>query len=201
MKQFVRHLVKTNLDTIAKNSVLNYQGVKGFHKITLIDDADKSLDLFVVEPNNQLTKNTPTNYMNGVSLPFKACCSDLSIEVVKGNLNLWIIQESRGNPQFLLDKLSKTEIEKHVGVATIKYSAIGAGKVYPFIQKGTYYTLGSGFGFLSAFFVYGGVWDSSVNNYPYFSNVSDEVRRQNIEKYSRTPTTSNVLQFLKSVGI
>lgn len=201
MKQFVKHLVKTNLTNIAQNSILNYNGIKGFHRISLIDDADKSLDLFVVEPNNQLTKNTPQNYMNGLSLPFIASPTDVSFETVKGNINIWTIQEDRSKSQFILDKYSPTEIEKYVGVSTVDYSAINAGKVSPFIQKGTYYTIASGFGFFSAFYMYGGNWDSNVANYPYYTNVSREVIEQNIKNHSGKPTPNIVLQLLKNVGI
>ncbi|TXG84157.1 MAG: hypothetical protein E6R13_03365 [Spirochaetes bacterium] len=201
MKQFVRHLVKTNLDTITKNSIINYKGIRGFHKITLIDDADKSLDLFVIEANNQLTRNTPQNYMNGISLPFIACATDISIETVKGNVNIWIAKEDRSNPQFLLDKHSSMEIEKHVGFSTISYSAIGAGNVLPFIPKGTYYTIGSGFGFASAFYVYGGVWDNNVANYPYYTNVDTKVIDQNIKTNMKEANKTVVLQLLRMVGI
>jgi hypothetical protein len=90
MKELINHLVSNHMDRIVERSLLDCH-CKGLHSIMLLESPEQTIRLYVAEPGNDLYKNSPYYYKQGMSIGFHPHHCNLTLHVVKGELQNWTL--------------------------------------------------------------------------------------------------------------
>lgn len=202
MKEFIQHLVKENMKSIAKNSYLNY-GVKGLHMIDLIDEPTKGLKLYIAVNNNNLQNSLPQNCGNGITYPFQQYGKNIVVHCIKGGLSIWTVEESLSNVAVLASEYEYTEDgsesilkRENVGIATKQVYQLISGQSIN-LPGDEFYNFGTRFGNTSAWLVYEGRPTQNDKQDLFYTNND---REDNTEMYV-TPTGKDIVSLLNSVGL
>lgn len=109
MKEFIRHLWRTNRKEIIEKSILNCHAV-GVHSIMFVDKPGNTVRLYYTDMAHTLWKREDLR----LSVGFHAHHCDLTLYCIKGKIENWIVKENLITPKGFL-----TEIKKYLYTSKI----------------------------------------------------------------------------------
>lgn len=207
MKQLVTHLLHGGIDKITEQSILNCHAV-GLHSIMLLNSPEQTIRLYVAYPHNELARNNDEDLSN-FSLAFHPHHCDITIQVVKGTIFNWVVQNTDNpNSGFEMDcykynseitngKIGFKKASQNNIINSVRKEYISAGESV-YMNASELHTVGASDKHLSAWFVFEGKEDKFYNNIAY-SNADLE-NFDSSELYKK-PTKFQVMDMLSDCGL
>ncbi len=203
MKHLIQHLIGNNFDEIVLKSFLNCHA-KGLHSIMLLDSPEKTIRLFVTDPDHELYKNNKADYhIHQMSVAFHAHHCNITIDVVKGCIANWIVSEGKGGilaDQFkyrsaITDEETNFElIEKKCPLRTDEYTFLNEGESAP-MKANVLHTVYVPKGQVAAWLVYEGKEDKEYESLAYSNH---DLTKQDFSNLYQRASTQEVLQLLNA---
>lgn len=211
MKYFVKHLIKDGmLPSIVRKSILNCHTM-GLHSIMLMESPEKTIRVFIAEECHELWKNIPNTYWP-MSVGFHNHHCDISLEVIKGGISNWQVEEPSADCTQIVMSLKKHEYHSYINGWKGGFSMLGESKLVTSTREDMYsanrpfvnmaanrlHTVSVEKGKSAAWFVYEG--KENRDYIPVCHSNVDLTSHTNEGLYIK-PTEEKVLEILRSIDL